>query len=281
MSDVRAPAWQTGQPGAPLAVAVEDIPGPVLSEEIRTLAERIMARYPTRRSALIPLLYLVQSQVGWVPRQGMREVAELIGLTTAEVEAVATFYTMLKLHPCGRYVISVCTNPSCTLVGARESYERARDLLGDGAHRVTADGLFTLEEEECLAACDKAPVVAVNYVYYDHVVADRMEQLIGEIRDGTVPEAPRGAGVPGDLKEVSRVLAGIGGAEARGGPAEGERPEAGGHPAPTTAADREEESPTTTPPETPSIEEPAAGDKAQGPMGEGPPREGEQAQADG
>ncbi len=196
--------------GVPASLTVEDVPGPVLSPESRSLAEGIIARYPTRRSALIPLLYLVQSEVGWVPRQGMREVADLIGLTTAEVEAVATFYTMLKLHPCGRYVLSVCTNPSCTVLGARESYERARELLGEGAERMTDDGLFTLEEEECLAACDKAPVVAINYVFYDQVTSDRMEQLIADIRGGNVPEAARGAGVPGDLKEVSKVLAGMG-----------------------------------------------------------------------
>ena len=196
---------------------VEDVPGPVLSEENRRVAEGIVARYPTARSALLPLLYLVQSEVGWVPRQGMREVAEMIGLTTAEVEAVATFYTMLKLHPCGKYVISVCTNPSCTLLGARESYQRAKDLLGDDAERMTPDGTFTLEEEECLAACDKAPVVAVNYVFYDGITADRMGELIGEIRDGRVPEAARGAGVPGDLKEVSKVLAGLGSAPVAGG----------------------------------------------------------------
>src|SRR5206468_3059926 len=83
-----------------------------------------------------------------------------------EVEAVATFYTMLKLHPCGRYVISVCTNPSCSLLGGRRVYERAKELLGPGSELVSEDGLFTLEEEECLAACDEAPVVALNYVYY-------------------------------------------------------------------------------------------------------------------
>ncbi|TMK83363.1 MAG: NADH-quinone oxidoreductase subunit E, partial [Actinobacteria bacterium] len=94
-----------------------DVEGPVLSEDARALAEKIMAKYPTRRSALVPLLYLVQSEMGWVPRQGMREVAEILQLTTAEVEAVATFYTMLKLHPCGRYVLSICTNPSCALLG--------------------------------------------------------------------------------------------------------------------------------------------------------------------
>ncbi len=184
-----------------------DVESPVLSDESRAAADRIVARYPTRRSALIPLLYLVQSEVGWVPRQGMREVAEILGLTTAEVEAVATFYTMLKLHPCGKYVISICTNPSCALVGGRRLYDRAYELLGDMVESVTEDGLFTLEEEECLAACDKAPVLAVNYVYYDKVTEDRLEQMIASIRDGKVPEAARG-GVPGELREISRTLAG-------------------------------------------------------------------------
>jgi NADH-quinone oxidoreductase subunit E len=188
-----------------------DVPGPVLSEESRRLAERVMARYPTRRSALVPLLYLVQAEVGWVPRQGMREVGELLGITTAEVEAVATFYTMLKLHPCGRYVVSVCTNPPCALLGGRRVFERARELLGpEAVGGVTADGLFTLEEEECLAACDRAPVVAVNYLYYDRASEERLEELVASIRGGRVPEASRG-GVPGELREVSRILAGVAG----------------------------------------------------------------------
>ena len=107
----RLPEWQTGQSGGGVRVIGEDLAGPILSEEDMAVAERIVARYPTRRSALVPLLYLVQSKAGWVPRQGMREVAEILGLTTAEVEAVATFYTMLKLNPCGRFVVSICTNP--------------------------------------------------------------------------------------------------------------------------------------------------------------------------
>jgi NADH-quinone oxidoreductase subunit E len=187
---------------------VSEVVEPVLSERAREVADRIIARYPTRRSALIPLLYLVQSEVGWVPRQGMREIGEILGLTTAEVEAVATFYTMLKLHPCGKYVISVCTNPSCALLGARRLYQRAKEVLGDSAERVTEDGLFTIEEEECLAACDKAPVVALNYFYFDGVTEERLDQMITEVRDGRVPEAARG-GVPGTLAEVSRTLAGV------------------------------------------------------------------------
>jgi len=186
----------------------DDVPGPVLDEEKRRMAEVICAKYPTRRSALLPLLYLVQSEVGWVPRQGMREVAEILGITTAEVEAVATFYTMLKLRPCGRYVISVCTNPSCALLGGRRLFEHASEVLGEAATRATEDGVFTLEEEECLAACDQAPVLTVNYVYYDKVTEERLDRMIESIRAGDVPPAPRG-GVPGDLKEISRTLAGV------------------------------------------------------------------------
>jgi len=102
----------------------------VLSSELRADAERIKTRYPDARSALMPLLYLVQSEQGFVSREGMTEVGELLGLTTAEVEAVASFYTMLRHHPTGRYVISVCTNLSCALLGAKRVYERARDVLG-------------------------------------------------------------------------------------------------------------------------------------------------------
>ena len=181
--------------------------GPILVGPVRELADRIVAKYPVARSALVPLLYLVQSEVGWVPREGLQEVGELLGLTTAEVEAVATFYTMVKLRPCGRYVISVCTNPSCSIRGGRRLFERARDELGEDAERVTDDGLLTLEEEECLAACDGAPVVAVNYVYYDRVTDEGLDAIIEGIRSGSVPEASRG-GAPGDLKTISRLLAG-------------------------------------------------------------------------
>ena len=203
------PVWQTGQPGGETRVVEADVDGPVLSEQARTVAAKLIDRYPTARSAMVPLLYLVQSEVGWVPRQGMREVAEILGLTTAEVEAVATFYTMLQLHPCGKYLLSICTNPSCALLGGRRLYERARELLGEHAERVSDDGLFTLEEEECLAACDGAPVVAVNYLYYDRVTEEQLESMVTSIREGAVPEAARG-GVPGELKDVSRTLAGLG-----------------------------------------------------------------------
>lgn len=188
--------------------AVPDVAGPILDAEGRREAESIKGRYPDARSAMVPLLYLIQSKVGWIPQQGLREVAELLGLRTAEVEAVATFYTMLKLRPTGRFVLSVCTNPSCAVRGGRALLDHARRVLGDEAEQVTDDGLFTLEEEECMGACDKAPVLTVNYLYYDRVGQADFDGLVDAIRRGEVPEAARG-GVPGDWAEVSATLAGV------------------------------------------------------------------------
>jgi NADH-quinone oxidoreductase subunit E len=188
--------------------AVPDVAGPILDAEGRREAEAIKGRYPDARSAMVPLLYLIQSKVGWIPQQGLREVAELLGLRTAEVEAVATFYTMLKLRPTGRFVLSVCTNPSCAVRGGRALLDHARHVLGDEAEQVTEDGLFTLEEEECMGACDKAPVLTVNYLYYDRVDAADFDGLVDAIRRGEVPAAARG-GVPGDWSEVSATLAGV------------------------------------------------------------------------
>jgi NADH-quinone oxidoreductase subunit E len=220
------PEWQSGQL-APARVVDEEVEGPVFTDEMRAMADRIVSRYPDPRSALVPLLYLVQSEVGWVPGRGMREVGDILGVTTAEVEAVATFYTMLKLHRSGRYVLSICTNPSCALLGGRRLYERAKELLGERAEHVTDDGAFTLEEEECLAACDQAPVAAVNYVFFDKVTEERLEQMIAAIREGNVPEAGRG-GVPGDLKEISKILAGLGTLDGAGGTAGPVRPTGAG-----------------------------------------------------
>ncbi len=186
---------------------VPDVPGPILDEAGRREAASIIGRYPRARSAIVPLLYLIQSRVGWIPLQGMREVGELLGLTTAEVEAVASFYTMLKLHPTGRYVISICTNPSCGIRGGYELLDHARRELGPDAERVTEDGCFTLEEEECMGACDKAPVLTVNYLYHDRVSVEDFDRLIASIRAGEVPQASRG-GVPGDWRAVSAILSG-------------------------------------------------------------------------
>ncbi len=181
----------------------------VLSDDLRTRADQIIGRYPTSRSALLPLLYLVQAEQGHVTREGMQEVAGILGLTTAEVEAVATFYTMFKKAPTGRWLISVCTNVSCALAGARELHDAARDELGAESGVVTEDGGFTLEETECLGACDQAPVVQVNYCSYARVNGDRMREIIGQLRDGTVPP-PDGGPAPVEHTETAKILGGLG-----------------------------------------------------------------------
>lgn len=184
---------------------------PVLSPELRERARGIIARYPAgrERSAMVPLLYLVQSVEGWVTPEGLREVAELLGLRTAEVEAVASFYTMIRLRPTGRHVVNVCTNLSCALRGARAVYEAAREAAGlaPGQER-SADGLFTVHEEECLGACDAAPVVQIDVANHDRVSPERMRELIEALRRGEVPEPSRGA-APRDFRHACLILAGV------------------------------------------------------------------------
>jgi NADH-quinone oxidoreductase subunit E len=180
-----------------------------LTDELRVKADEIVARYPHRRSALLPLLYLVQAEQGHVTQEGMREVAEIIGLTMAEVEAVATYYTMFKKHPTGSWILSICTNLSCALAGGRRLYDRAVEVLGEQAREVTSDGALTLEEVECLGACDAAPVVQVNYCNYDRVSEERLDEMIDQLRRGEAPEPARGP-KPADHVTTSRLLAGLG-----------------------------------------------------------------------
>ncbi|MCA1726193.1 MAG: NADH-quinone oxidoreductase subunit NuoE [Actinobacteria bacterium] len=174
-------------------------------------AQEIVARYPAdrKRSAMMPLLYLAQSEDGAVTREGMQRVAEVLGLKTAEIEAVVTFYTMYQRPPCGKYVLSVCTNLSCALVGGRRLMEVALEELGEEAHRgVSQDGMVTIHEEECLAACDAAPVVTVNFSNYDRMSEDGLRELIEALRRGEPPQPDRGP-TPGTLQEVSATLAGV------------------------------------------------------------------------
>jgi len=181
----------------------------VLSEDLRRHADELVARYPTSRSALLPLLYLVQAEQGHITREGMREVADILGLTTAEVEAVATFYTMFKKTPTGRWLVSVCTNVSCALTGARELYQQARAELGQESAVVTEDGEVTLEEVECLAACDQAPVVQVNYCNYYRVTEERLRELLERLRAGE-PLEPDAGPPPVDHAATAAILAGLG-----------------------------------------------------------------------
>ncbi len=181
----------------------------VLVGEVRATAERIVAKYPNPRSATLPLLFLVQSVEGYVTEQGMREVAGMLGLTSAQVLSSGSFYTKLKKHPQGDYLISVCRNISCTHRGARRVVQAFEDRLGIGAGESTPDGKFTLETAECLATCDGAPAIQVNYEDFYDVKPDDVPRLISDLERGEVVTSSRGERVK-MAKEISLETATVG-----------------------------------------------------------------------
>lgn len=145
------------------------------------IAKEIIGRFPRPKSALIPVLHLAQEQDGYVTNEAMEHVAELIGVTPAEVYGTASFYEMFKFEMIGRYCINVCTNISCQLVGGWELLEHAEEKLGIKAGSTTADGRFTLEDVECIAACTEGPALQVNYRYRYKVTNADFDQLIDDL----------------------------------------------------------------------------------------------------
>jgi len=158
--------------------------------ENEAVAREIISRYPLPKSALIPLMHLAQEQDGWVTDDAMRHISELTGTTPAEVRGTGTFYEMFKFHPVGKYVINICSNIACQLLGAENLLEHAENKLGVKAGGTTADGLFTLEDVECIAACTEAPALQVNYRYRLRVTPEDFDQLIDDIRNGTARDIP-------------------------------------------------------------------------------------------
>ncbi|TDC83369.1 NADH-quinone oxidoreductase subunit NuoE [Micromonospora sp. KC606] len=195
------------------------------TEETRARAREIIARYPAdrSRSALLPLLHLVQSEEGYVSPAGVEFCAEVLGLNKAQVGAVATFYTMYKRRPTGDYLVSVCTNTMCNVLGGQGVYDTLAEHLGVGHDETTADGKITLEHAECLAACDYGPVMTVNYDFFDGVDPQTALGVVDELRAGGRPMPTRGARLC-TLKEMAVQLAGFAdereGAVADGGPGE-------------------------------------------------------------
>jgi NADH-quinone oxidoreductase subunit E len=179
-----------------------------LSEQTRAKARAIIARYPQSRSALLPMLHLVQAEEGYVTPAGIALCAEELGLTKAEVGAVATFYTMYKRRPTGDYLISVCTNIACQLRGGEDIYACVKAELGIGHNETTADGTITLEHAECLAACDFAPVVTVNYEFYDNQTPESALALVRAVQAGDIPVPERGE-APLTFRETAMELAGF------------------------------------------------------------------------
>jgi NADH-quinone oxidoreductase subunit E len=191
------------------------------SDQIEVM-NSIIKRYPRSRSAIMPLLHYVQSLAGYVTNEGIEEIAKLLELETAEVTAVATFYTQYKRRPVGEYHVGVCTNTLCAVMGGDAIFAALKDHLGVENDGVTADGKVSLEHIECNAACDYAPVVMANWEFYDNQNVETAKDLVDSMRKGT-PKAPtRGPNSLVTWKEASAVLAGLNDGKANEGLQAGE-----------------------------------------------------------
>jgi NADH-quinone oxidoreductase subunit E len=157
-----------------------------LTAERVAIAREIINRYPVAQSALIPLIHLAQEQDGYVTDDAMEHIAELIGCTPAEVYGTGSFYEMFKFHPVGKYVVGVCTNISCLLLGADELLEHCEQALGVRTGGTTTDGTFTLEDVECIAACTEAPCVQVNCRYFPSQTPESIDRLFADLRAGAL-----------------------------------------------------------------------------------------------
>ncbi len=147
-------------------------------------ARELIALYPHARSALIPILHLLQEQDGYLSEDGMAHVGELLGLAPAEVRGTATFYDMFHVEPVGKYVVAVCTNIACMLQGAYELLDHIEERLAVAPGGTTRDGMFTLEDAECLALCGNAPCLTVNWRFFGDVDRERFDQIVDDLREG-------------------------------------------------------------------------------------------------
>ncbi len=151
-------------------------------------ARDLIALYPQVRSALIPLLHIAQEQDGYVTEDAMIHIAELLDLTPAEVRGTVTFYDMLFTEPVGKYLVSICTNIACLLNGGYELLEHAEDTLEVSAGGTTTDGMFTVEEVECIALCGNAPCLTVNWRFFGDMTDEKFDRLIDELTRGELDE---------------------------------------------------------------------------------------------
>jgi NADH-quinone oxidoreductase subunit E len=182
--------------------------------------KQIAARYPEARSGLLPMLHLIQSAEGFVTPDGIEACAEILGISAAEVSGVATFYTMYKRRPIGTHHVGVCTNTLCAVMGGDRIFAELKDHLDVGNDETTADGKVTLEHIECNAACDYAPVVMVNWEFFDNQTPGSATQLVDDLRAGREVTATRGAKIC-SWREAERVLAGFPDDRADEGPSAG------------------------------------------------------------
>jgi NADH-quinone oxidoreductase subunit E len=169
------------------------------TEENLRRAHEIIDRYPRAKSAVIPLLHLAQEQNGWITNEAMTHIAELTNVTSAEVLGTGSFYEMFKFHPVGKYLVNVCTNISCQLLGGEELLHHAESTLGITDGETTEDGLFTLEDVECIAACTEAPCFTVNYRYFHRADENIFDEVVAELRSGRSPLDKGKQGDSGDI----------------------------------------------------------------------------------
>jgi NADH-quinone oxidoreductase subunit E len=212
---------------------------------LRPDAAEIIGRYPRARSALLPLLHLVQSEEGYVSDDGIRFCAEVLGCTETEVAGVATFYTMYKHEPAAEYQVGVCTNTLCAIMGGDQIYaelaehlgvrladhDEHHDIASPGGRRpqtppehgaiVSPDGKVGVDSIECNAACDYAPVIMVNWEFFDNMTPESARKLVDDLRAGNKVTPTRGPGRLCTWKEASRILAGFGDGQASDGPSAG------------------------------------------------------------
>lgn len=176
----------------------------VTKDELRELA----GRYPQARSALLPMLHLIQSAEGNVTNEGIEICADILDISAAEVSGVATFYTMYKRRPMGKHHVGVCTNTLCAVMGGDLIFERLKGHLDVGNDETTEDGAVTLEHIECNAACDFAPVMMVNWEFFDQQTPESAVAVVDKLRAGEPVQATRGATIT-SWREAERVLAGF------------------------------------------------------------------------
>ena len=179
-----------------------------VTARLETSARDIIARYPKARSALLPLLHLVQSEDGYLTKAGLAFCAAQLDLTEAEVTAVATFYSMYRRTPTGEYLVGVCTNTLCAIMGGDAILDDLQDHLGIHAGQTTDDGRVTLEHIECNAACDYAPVIMVNWEFFDNQTPSSARDLVDSLRAGEPAVPSRGAPLC-TFRETERILAGL------------------------------------------------------------------------
>ena len=242
---------------------------PEAEARLRAEAGQVIGRYPTghERSALLPLLHLVQSEDGYVSPDGIALCADLLGITRAEVSAVATFYTQYKRHPTGDHLVGVCTNALCAVMGGDEIWEAVSKRLGVGTDETNEEGTITLERIECNAACDYAPVVMVNWEFFDNQTPESAVALVDDLEAGRPVHPTRGPDTVPTFRENEHTLAGFLDDHADEGVSAGEASLVGlriaddhGWTAPTAQPEASAEAPaaTTAPPSSPEPPEPSA-----------------------